>query len=461
METVKMLGQWTVFFGVDTENRKFEKFTTVPEEVDGIRGKRIEFDNNVWTSESISTEPESALFFCEFNCSADEILSFGTGACYFFQIFLNGSLLIDKRECGNKPYPIPPAADNFITAGKVKRGKNLLIATVKSIGGEPLSLACSIVDSISGSEITPSVENFKNLIDSADFPSEESSGRKTAHHLIQNGVLMMRNTIFTPYSAGNITDPAEINELQQKYPILYFYEKALDRIISEIPNTTPAANEVIMWHLYNMGYVIKTPTTTFGIDINHRRAVELEPYLDFILTTHNHIDHYTLELLRAMTANQKQVVSNFHPAPGFHRPPAELELNGIKISTQENDHNPILKKFVTAYLIRIGNGCTIYATGDSRDVSQLTPQGEVDIFIPHPRVGLSVPAAVEKFHPASVLYSHMFEMRHTPPIQPSCYAVPYTLLDAERKSVEETGTAALAPLWGEKLIWHTGMRRFI
>ena len=208
-----------------------------------------------------------------------------------------------------------------------------------------------------------------------------------------------------------------------------------------------------------MGYVIKSSETTFGLDLNHRRAVELAPYIDFVLTTHNHNDHQDSELFKAMVAMKRQVVSNFHPAPGFHRPPADLEINGLKITTQENDHNSTLQKFVTSYLVTFPNGCVLFATGDSRNVEQLNPAMRPDIFIPHPRVGLSVPAAVEKFHPRSVLYSHFLEMRHCPPTP--WYAVPYDLLDDERAQVEKSGSATLAPLWGEKLIWNNSGKRFL
>jgi len=152
------------------------------------------------------------------------------------------------------------------------------------------------------------------------------------------------------------------------------------------------------------------------------------------------------------------VVSNFHPAPGFQRPPQELDVCGVKISTRENDHNDTLRKFVCSYCIGLP-GCTVFASGDSKRVEQLDPAGPVDVFIPHPRVGLSVPAAAEKIKPRCVLYSHFLEMRHCPPSP--WYAVPYDLLETEMEGLRRAGIAALAPLWGEKLVWNTALRRFV
>ena len=95
-------------------------------------------------------------------------------------------------------------------------------------------------------------------------------------------------------------------------PALKFYDQSIDRLLQDIPATTVAPGTVVIWYLYNMGFVIKTPDTCFGIDIHHRQAVKLEPLLDFIATTHNHNDHYNLPLLRAMTAKGKLVISNMN-----------------------------------------------------------------------------------------------------------------------------------------------------
>ena len=362
---------WKIFEGTVCDADNFDKFFPDQYSFDVKNGRKIDLKNGLWSSDTVSETPETALLFSEFVSESNDTLAFGTGACYFFRVFLNGELIFDRSESGNKPYPIPPSPDNFIFAGKVRQGKNLIAVALKSAPGAALSFAFRGMDDMNGAGIVPSVENFQKLAGSERYPEENSAERKNAYRLIQNGVLMMRNTIFNPYSDGMIADLQEIERLQQEYPILYFYEKAFDRIIEEVKNTFPAPNEVVMWHLYNMGYVVKTAETTFGIDINHRRGVELEPLLDFVMTTHNHSDHQCIALFRAMTANNKMVITNFHAAPGFHRPPAELEVGGVKINTWEHDHNPTLKKFVAAFYIQLPNGCTIYATGDSREVVQL------------------------------------------------------------------------------------------
>ena len=451
--------KWLLFYGVDGGMTGVEKLETVPEEIAGVRGEEIVFsDEGLYVGKTAAEIPEQGLFLTEFELEEETVIPLGFGGCYFYQVFCNGRSILDRRESGNKPYS-PAQAGNFIVPAFCRKGKNILAVDLKSVPNEAMRLAFKVMTDYDWRAVQPSIENFSKLLESPAYPPEKSSERQQCCRLIQNGVLEMRNTVFNPFAVDFGMDGEKVKALEKEYPILFFYEKALDRIIREIPETHPAEGEVVFWHLYNMGYVIKTANVCFGLDLNHRRASELEPFIDFVLTTHNHVDHYDAELFKRMAAAGKKVISNFYPAPGFHRPPAELEICGIKILTQENDHNPTLQKFVTSYFITLPNGCTVFATGDSRNVEQLDPPCAPDFFIPHPRVGLKVPEAVSKFHPGCVLYSHFLEMRHCPPTP--WYAVPYDLLDDERQGVEAQNSSARAPLWGEKLCWSTERKEFI
>ncbi len=450
--------QWRLFYGVDGEKINAAELTEMPETLDGVKGENICFADDVYTGKNAQDIPEQGVFTAEIQVEEDCVLPLGFGCCYFYQVFLNGESILDRRENGNKPY-FPPKSDNFTVPAYCRKGKNLLTVVLKSVPGEVMHLAFRVRSDCNWHKCQPSIENFSALVNGGPYPAEGSAERRDCCQLIQNGVLQMRNTIFNPFAVDGQMLPDEVQKLTEEYPILYFYEKALDRIIKEAAAASPGENEVFFWHLYNMGYVVKTSYVCFGLDLSHRRAVDLAEHMDFVLTTHNHADHCDLELFKALAAAKKQVITNFYPAPGFHRPPVELEIDRLKISMRENDHNSTLQKFVASYLIKLPNDCVIFAVGDSREVAQLEPDCRPDIFIPHPRVGLSVPAAVKKFHPRSVLYSHFLEMRHTPPTP--WYAVPYDLLDEERAQVEKLGAAALAPLWGEKLVWNTALKRFI
>lgn len=65
-------------------------------------------------------------------------------------------------------------------------------------------------------------------------------------------------------------------------PVLKFYDQAIERLIKDIPATRVRSGTVVIWYLYNMGFVIKTPNVCFAIDIHHRHARKLEPDLTII-----------------------------------------------------------------------------------------------------------------------------------------------------------------------------------
>jgi hypothetical protein len=234
----------------------------------------------------------------------------GFGACFFYRVCLNGKVILDRTEEGNKPY-FPPRSDNFIVPAHCRKGKNLLTVSVVSAPGEALVLAFRIFEDHPWEKTLPCIENYDRLLAEKNYPAEGSVEREYCEHLIQNGVLMMRNTVFNPFSGNGEMAQEDVESLEKQYPILRFYEGALDKIIRELQECSPAPDEFYLWHLYNMGYVIKCASTTFGIDLNHRRAAELEPYIDFSLTTHNHADHMDLPLFKKMIRFGKIDISLF------------------------------------------------------------------------------------------------------------------------------------------------------
>lgn len=80
-----------------------------------------------------------------------------------------------------------------------------------------------------------------------------------------------------------------------------------------------------------MGYVVKTPSGCFAIDISHRWAKELAPYIDFLCVTHKHSDHYSNDLIQAMFDLGKPVLSNYLKDTTY-----PYTARGIKIMKLEN-----------------------------------------------------------------------------------------------------------------------------
>ena len=122
---------------------------------------------------------------------------------------------------------------------------------------------------------------------------------------------------------------------------------------SKVENGTAA-----IWLLYNMGYVVKTPSGCFAIDISHRWAKELAPYIDFLCVTHKHSDHYSNDLIQAMFDLGKPVLSNYlkdTTYPYTAKGDKDYEIGKFKIKTCITDHNNAgLSNFVTVFSIDCG-----------------------------------------------------------------------------------------------------------
>ncbi|MBR2509482.1 MAG: MBL fold metallo-hydrolase [Lentisphaeria bacterium] len=237
-------------------------------------------------------------------------------------------------------------------------------------------------------------------------------------------------------------------------PVLKYYDQSLERLVKDIPATQVKPGTAAIWYLYNMGFVIKTPEVCFGIDIHHRHADKLASFLDFIAVTHNHNDHYSMPLLGKISAAQKTVISNFFPNPGYTKA-AEFTHNikGVTIYCGEADHNDRLKKFTVPmeFVCPTGDKKFVFFTsGDCFSHEFLNRKSEkIDLYVLHPRCGMTPVNAVQKLNPELTFIGHLQELGHDINVWRWQFAVGRHEV-AELKKINHK---AYVPVWGEKFIW--------
>ena len=216
-----------------------------------------------------------------------------------------------------------------------------------------------------------------------------------------------------------------------------------------------------VWHVYNMGYVVKTPNALFSIDLNHRLDCELAPSLDFALITHNHNDHYRNPFYKAMDGAGKTVISNFKDnygaadwrkggkyweAGGYTRAEKTFKLKDVEIRTALTDHNPYLVDFTTTFEIRVGKW-RLFHTGDCGNAAKLsTVWGKPDLWLVFPGCGIDIAAAYRKIKPKRMAFGHLWELGH----ETGRLTTP--MVKAARAKVEALGGKVDVPLWGERVV---------
>lgn len=277
---------------------------------------------------------------------------------------------------------------------------------------------------------------------------ELTQERRAAMNEMQTYVDSFTHTLFGEYLAA----PAGSEKVRgiEGWGLMQYYNMALDKLIAEIPATKVKRGQVAIWQLYNMGYVVKTDSQCFGIDLYHKYAEKLAPMIDFLLITHNHGDHQWKPLIAELERQGKAVYSNFLDNGHKVSTGDEFTVGNISVKVTTVDHNKTLVNFVNTYEVNCyankGKDYVIFFTGDAHNYEQLNPTTEVDLFVPHLAVGLNMAEAVKKINPTEVLMSHILELGHS--ITQWRWSYEYGINECEKLNRE----GVYLPVWGEKLV---------
>ena len=303
--------------------------------------------------------------------------------------------------------------------------------------------------------LTPSLLSAQTVEEIADIFWHKSSCRNLSEEReaamveMQKYVDTFTHTLFNEYMATSVGTEKE--QGIEQWGLMKFYNMALDKLLEEIPATKVKRGEVVIWQLYNMGYVVKTQTHCFGIDLFHKHAEKLAPMIEFMLITHNHGDHYSKSLVDKLESEGKAVYSNFRDNGHKVQTGDEITVGNISIKVTTVDHNATLNNFVNTYEINCyaskgKKGYVMFCTGDAHNYEQLNPTGAVDVFIPHLAVGLNMAEAVKKINPKEVLMSHILELGHA--ITKWRWSYEYGLNECQKLQRE----GVYMPVWGEKVV---------
>jgi len=305
----------------------------------------------------------------------------------------------------------------------------------------------------SENNLTPTKTVIEDLWSTSSLNHNDQ--RAEAFRAIQRYADQCSATYFKNYLKSQ--DAAALN--MEKYdPILTYYRLSFDKVLEEVKSTQVENGTTVIWNLYNMGYVVKTSKGCFAIDICHRYAEQLEPYIDFLCVTHNHTDHYSTGLINRMFDSNKPVISNYlKKGEGYQYTTSSIStyvISGFTVTTNINDHNNSLTNFVTTFQIDCGSdggNLILMHVGDSNyKAPQYNIVKPVNIFIARyaPNALAENNVIGKKVTPGYVFLSHILELSHAG-VDESRWTIDMGLERASKINCKNT----ILPFWGEKLVW--------
>jgi hypothetical protein len=314
---------------------------------------------------------------------------------------------------------------------------------------------------VQGKKQNEAIEWMDRLWKTSPFPI--SLERQTIFAKIQDYADQCPAAYFKNY----LNSPDNACEAMEKSDsILSCYRYAFDRVLDELKSEQVEKGTVVIWMLYNMGYIVKTSSACFGIDIYHRWGEKLASCLDFLCITHEHQDHYNIHLMQSMFEMNKPVLSNFFKKETNYKYTStnnnQYVIGNCSIKTAITNHNETAagKNFVTVFHINCGadtENFTLLHVGDSnfRPEQYISIQGTVDLLIPryspepHPLAENNIIGIGSgQVLPGYVLLSHILELSHDG-VEGSRWPLDMALERASKINCEKS----YVPFWGEKLVW--------
>jgi L-ascorbate metabolism protein UlaG (beta-lactamase superfamily) len=287
------------------------------------------------------------------------------------------------------------------------------------------------------------------------FDARNNEQRLAHTRALQTACDLLSNRQYVQYLlACRKGDADRAAAFEARQPALAYLRAATEQALCEV-HETRLERGVVLWHFYNMGYVVKTPTACFGFDINFPGAERLAPHLDFLLISHRHHDHLWPPLLEAMLEARKPVVTQWLPGSRIVTRPADLRFGDVRVRVDVGDHgfwNPATRDDMLMFRADCGpraRHCVIYHTGDGTNVKKIRGNGPVDVLILHVSSGLPIPAAVKKLRPRYTLVSHVMELAHSP-VPPQAWRFPWQRGFKTAEALK--GTRATVLTWGERWI---------
>lgn len=291
--------------------------------------------------------------------------------------------------------------------------------------------------------------------------------------------------------------------------VVAYYQAMVDRALDEVERET-VREGIVLWKLYSSSFLVKTPKTVFGIDLDqgpNQRSLDKTPaqegvalamtqgqkerlgeLVEYSFHTHFHHDHIDYELVRELLKRGKTVIVTEENARAMRGKPFYEKAKRNVRTPPQTDRTPVrlgplavyvcrdcqymredrsAKAECNAYIIVTDDGCTIMSKGDLNCGDRFVPwlkawkdQGHtLDIYASSfwsmigPRIQPQVVAMLDPL----LVPAHEYEFTHHPGLQWA--GASYAGSSASLRQSASRGKAVVLS-WGERFVFcRPGHRR--
>jgi L-ascorbate metabolism protein UlaG (beta-lactamase superfamily) len=320
--------------------------------------------------------------------------------------------------------------------------------------------ACGSKGTTTGSQETPPVVSlppaiplaFQGIVSTLDANAPVTNGQNNA----RSAPITAFDAMLWDVEASQPTPSDVIN----------YYVARLARVATEMEQPVTAGLRV--WAMYNHGFIVKTPTTTFAFDLVEGKASggstlwgtqipeAILNRIDVLMVSHEHTDHWD-ETTRIPTAIRLRGGAVLYPSAGLQHADVTMpmtdrqvaQIRNLKITAYAGLHNAPVMIFevVTA------DGYRVVHTGDNQSSTSLPALQGVDLLLLNGWVNESgattnivgMQRSIDKLKPAVMIPGHFEEMAH---FRNNRYR--YTDgLTLQNDAAERSKTVVLT--WGERM----------
>ncbi|MFC1527967.1 T9SS type A sorting domain-containing protein [Candidatus Neomarinimicrobiota bacterium] len=256
---------------------------------------------------------------------------------------------------------------------------------------------------------------FTNIIYSQEYTFSEIK-EVILQERPQLGDILLRNKCFSSIDYNVVETYPPLN------PDIYiFFRFMLEKAILEIKSEIVVEGATI-WQIYNHGFVVKTPSITFGIDLNDYyetgKLIELAEIIDVLFVSHEHSDHISPEFISEMIRNNIPIIGPIEipNIPIGMNAGDSIIIEGLSVIAHDGLHSSPVRQFE----IITPEGLKILHTGDNQDTKTLPNVNDVDVLMLNAWINEggkqlyseTIPIAIDIIKPKVTLPAHMLELGH-------------------------------------------------